>query len=204
MGYFWVSLYLSLRGGKERVSLEDCLLRALGSALNRVPLHCGNQRTLPGVVARVEKLEQIRDVAISDAPRSVLPGNACLLAARALGDWLIGHDLSLLIGSNRVDMCVCVSRDVGTPTIAEVSVDVRVDVRVHVNRVRHLDRCLGGTNLLEVTIVNFTQKIFIVFCLLFLYFVMGLYLFTRYPHCQGRRRCCEGASAAFAQGWVAA
>ena len=154
------------------------VLVAEALALNRILLNCGNQRTLPGVVARVEKLKKILEVAVSYAPWGVLPGNACLLAARALSNWLVGHELSLRTGSNRVHVCVCVSRDVSTPTATEVSVDVRVDVRVHVNRGRHLVMCLDGTNYLGAAVINFTRKSFMVFlvccfCIL-LWVYMGL------------------------------
>ena len=146
MGYFWVSLYLSLRGGKERVSLEDCLLRALGSALNRVPLHCGNQRTLPRIVTQKKKGEEINEVAVIHVPRGVLPSNALHLGTRSLRDrnlllyWknhLRGRGESCHITVIK-DMSVTVSRHMSATALAKVRVHVRVDVRM-----RHLNWCKG-------------------------------------------------------------
>ena len=155
--------------------IEYLILVAEALALNCVLLNRGDQRTLPRIIAIVKKLEQIREIAVSNTPRSVLPSNACLLSASALSDWLIVHELSLLIDGSRIDVRVRMSRDMGTSTATEVSVDVRVDVRVHG---RHLVMCLDGTNYVGATVINFTRKSFlvfwfVVFCIL-LWVYMGL------------------------------
>ena len=120
--------------------IRHLILVAEAEALDRILLNCGDKRALPRIIAGMEKLEQICEVAVSYAPWGVLPGNACLLGAGALSDRLVVRRLSLLDCGYRVDMSMRMSRDVGTSTATEVGVDVRVDVRV---RGRHLDWCVG-------------------------------------------------------------
>jgi hypothetical protein len=93
---------------------------------------------------------------------------------------------------------VSMSRDVGITALTEVSVDVRVDVRV---RGRHLDCCLGWYDYVVGDCRQFYIKKFL-FCFVGFvgfYLVMGFICeFTRCPH-QGRRMNCEDASAALAE-----
>ncbi len=139
MGYFWVSLYL--RDGKERVSLDDRLLSTLGGALNRVLLHCGNQRALPRIITEEQEGEKINDLAVIDVPRRVLPSNALHLGTSALRNRrLLLHWKNHLRSRGKRrhvtvinDESVSVSRDVSATALAEVRVHVCVDVRV-----RHL------------------------------------------------------------------
>ena len=139
MGYFLVSLYL--RDGKERVSLEGCLLRALRSALNCVLLHCGNQRALPRIITEEQEGEEINEVAVINVPRCVLPSNALHLGTCALRNRrLLLHWKNHLRSRGKrrhvtviKDVSVSVSRDVSATALAEVRVHVGVDVRV-----RHL------------------------------------------------------------------
>jgi len=163
MGYFWVSLYL--RYGKERVSLDDCLLSTLCRALNRVLLHCRNQRALPRIVTEEQEGEEINDVAVIDVPRRVLPSNALHLGTCALRN----RRLLLLCRWKRrhitviKDVSVSVSRDVSATALAEVRVHVCVDVRV-----RHLG-CFGGQSLYGGSGFQFYWKncgvLFFFFCL---------------------------------------
>jgi len=134
-------------------------------------------------------------------PRGILPCDARLLSARALSDWLVVRDLSLLVHSGRIDVRVSMSRDVVPTALTEVRVDVRVDMRV---RGRHLYWCLGRYAYVVGDCRQFyIKKFFVLFCGFYLLFlVMGFCAFTRYPH-QGQRMNCEDASAASAelQGW---
>ena len=120
--------------------IEHLILVANAETLDCVLLYCRNKRALPRIVTEKEVCEKILEVAVVNAPRGVLPCDARLLSAGALSDWLVVRDLSLLVLSGRIDMRVSMSRDVGITALTEVSVDVRVDVRV---RGRHLDCCLG-------------------------------------------------------------
>jgi len=120
--------------------IEHLILVANAETLDCVLLYCRNKRALPRIVTEKEVCEKILEVAVVNAPRGVLPCDARLLSAGALSDWLVVRDLSLLVLSGRIDMRVSMSRDVGITALTEVSVDVRVDVRV---RGRHLDWCLG-------------------------------------------------------------
>ena len=125
------------------VSLDDRLLRALRRALNRVLLHCRNQRTLPRIVTQKKKGEEINEVAVINVPRRVLPSNALHLGTRSLRD----RNLLLLCQWNNhlrsrgeschitviKDVSMTVSRHMSATALAKVRVHVRVDVRM-----RHL------------------------------------------------------------------
>jgi hypothetical protein len=175
MGYFWVSL--SLRGGIERVSLEGCLLRALGCTLNRILLNCGDERALPWIITQKKKGEQILEVAVINMPRSVLPCNAIQLRTGALCD----RNLLLLCrwenhlgsrGERRyitiiIDVSVTVSRHMSATAAAEVR--VHVDVRV---RVRHLNWCKGVVIVWRLQGSILLKKLWC-FCFLFVFFLVS-------------------------------
>ena len=149
--------------------IEHLILVANAETLDCVLLNCGDKRALPRVVAEKEVCEKILEVAVVNAPWGVLPCDARLLSAGALGDWLVVRDLSMLVDSGRVDVCVSMRRDVVATALTEVSVDVRVDVRV---RGRHLDYCLGWYAYVVGDCRQFYIKKFC-FVLLFLSFVFG-------------------------------
>lgn len=165
MGYFWVSL--SLRGGIERVSLEGCLLRALGCTLNRILLNCGDERALPWIITQKKKGEQILEVAVINMPRSVLPCNAIQLRTGALCD----RNLLLLcrwenhLGSRGKrhhvtvikEESVSVSRHVSATALAEMRVHVRMDMRV-----RHLG-CFWRTLIVSRQLISILLEKIVVF-----------------------------------------
>ena len=171
MGYFWVSLYL--RDGKERVSLDDCLLSTLCRALDCVLLHCGNQRALPRIITEEQEGEKINDVAVIDVPRRVLPSNALHLGTCALRNRRL---LILCRWKNHLrsrgkrrhvtvinDESVSVSRDVSATALAEVRVHVGVDVRV-----RHLG-CFWRTVIVWWQRLSILLEKIVVFFLSFLF-----------------------------------
>jgi len=100
------------------------VLSALRRAINCVLLNRRDQRTLPRIIALIQKVEEIGEVGVCDMPWSVLP--RCL---GHLGASATGHCL-LLLSSSRIDMRVSVSRDVCATAITAVRVHVSVEVSV--------------------------------------------------------------------------
>ena len=170
MGYFLVSLCFIWFIG---VSLEGCLLSTLGSALNRVLLHCGNQRTLPRIITEEQEGEEINEVAVIHVPRRVLPSNALHLGTRAMRDRRL---LLLCRWKNHLrsrgkrrhvtiinDESVSVSRHMRATAAAEVRVRVRVDVRL-----RHLG-CFWRTLIVWWRLISILLEKIVVFCFLFVF-----------------------------------
>jgi len=116
--------------------LEDNPLSALRRAINCVLLNRRNQRTLPRIIALIQKVEEISEIGVCNMPWSVLP--RCL---GHLGSGATGHCLLLLLlllqrrskrqrSRNRIDVSVSVSRDVRATAITAVRVHVSVEVSV--------------------------------------------------------------------------
>jgi hypothetical protein len=132
-------LYLFFCSRYIAVYLGSRLLSALHHATDSVLLNLWNQRALPRIIALSQKGEKIRDVLVSDTPRSILPRCALELGAGATCHWgrrwrwhICWHHRHL--GRARlIHVNMRVRRDMRATAAAAVRVHVRVKVRVCVH-----------------------------------------------------------------------